>query len=239
MDTLIMLLTAVVLGGLAGGLIDAVATRLPAGLPVVGPPVRGVDHVPTARALVPYIGAWSSVGWDLPKLGTDLAAAAALFAAFALQGWSFDGLRAGIFALVLLLILRIDWQNHLIYMITIVPGVLIALALSVYASISENDFGNLVSSSVAGIAAAFVFLLLFMLAVAIYKKRALGFGDVLLAGLIGTMTGQSVAAALMLGMLLASFGGLFLIAIRVRKRTDYIPYGAYLSLGALIVVLLK
>jgi prepilin signal peptidase PulO-like enzyme (type II secretory pathway) len=40
-------------------------------------------------------------------------------------------------------------------------------------------------------------------------------------------------------MLLASFGGLFLIAIRVRKRTDYIPYGAYLSLGALIVVLLK
>jgi leader peptidase (prepilin peptidase)/N-methyltransferase len=239
MDTLTMLLTAVVLGGLAGGLIDAVATRLPAGLSVAGLPVRGEGNVPTARALVPYIGAHGSDGWNLPKLGADLAAATALFAALALKGWSFDGLRAGIFALVLLLILRIDWQNHLIYMVTIVPGVLVALALSAYASISDNDFGILVSSSVAGVAAAFVFLLLFMFAVAIYKKRALGFGDVLLAGLIGTMTGTSVAAALMLGMLLASIGGLFLIAIRVRKRTDYIPYGAYLSLGALIVVLLK
>jgi leader peptidase (prepilin peptidase) / N-methyltransferase len=239
MDTLTLLLAAVVLGGLAGGLIDAVATRLPAGLAVVGPPVRGDSHTPYARALAPFVGAWSSDGWNLPKLATDLAAAAALYAAFALQGWSFDGIRACIFALLLLLILRIDWQNHLIYMITIVPGVLVALALSAYASISQNDFSNLLSSSIAGVAAAFVFLLLFMFAVAVYKKRALGFGDVLLAGLIGTMTGRNVATALMLGMLLASIGGLFLIAIRVRKRTDYIPYGAYLSLGALIVVLLK
>jgi leader peptidase (prepilin peptidase) / N-methyltransferase len=43
--------------------------------------------------------------------------------------------------------------------------------------------------------------------------------------------------ALFLGMFLAAFGGLFLIAIRQRTRTDYIPYGAYLCLGAIIVVI--
>ena len=235
MDILGMLATAVVLGGLAGGVIDAIATRLPAGLTLVGLPVRGDHHTPSARALLPYFGARTTTDSNVSKLATDIAAAAAVFAALNLQGWTFDGLRASLFALLLLLILRIDWQNHLIYMITIVPGVILALALSAYSS-----FSDFVSSGIAGIAAAFVFLLLFMLAVAIYRKRALGFGDVLLAGLIGTMTGLSgVASALMLGMLLASLGGLFLIVIRVRKRTDYIPYGAYLSLGALVVVLLQ
>jgi leader peptidase (prepilin peptidase)/N-methyltransferase len=53
------------------------------------------------------------------------------------------------------------------------------------------------------------------------------------------MTGlQGVGAALLLGVFLAAVGGLMLIAIRVRTRTDFIPYGAYLSLGAIVVVLL-
>ena len=235
MDLLTIAVAALALGGLAGGLVDAVATRLPAGLSLAGLPVRGEDHTPRPSALAPFVGARVSGGWDVPKLATDIGASIAIGAALAVQGWTFDGARAAIFAVLLLLILRIDWQNHLIYMITIVPGVVIALAFSAIDSPQQ-----LASAAIAGVAAAFVFMLLFMLALALYKKRALGFGDVLLAGLIGAMTGLSgVATALLLGMVLASLGGLFLIAIRVRKRTDYIPYGAYLSLGALIVILFR
>lgn len=236
MDIAVRLLVALVAGGVCGSLINVVATRLPADLPVVGPPVRPGATTPDRRGLVPLLGAWApGGGWDLPKLGTELGAVAAVLAALLAQGWTFAGLRGAVFAMILLLILRIDWQNHLIYMITIIPGVVVALALNAVSSLHD-----LLSAGAAGLAAAFVFLLLFLVAVAIYKKRALGFGDVLLAGLIGAMTGLGgVASALMLGMFLAAAGGLFLIAIRVRSRTDYIPYGAYLSLGALIVVLLQ
>jgi leader peptidase (prepilin peptidase)/N-methyltransferase len=172
---------------------------------------------------------------DWPKVSTELAATALVGATLFLQDSAFDIVRSITYAVILLTILRIDWQNHLIYLITIVPGIVIALGFSAAVSVD-----SLLSAGAAGVGAAFIFLLLFMLAFAIYKQRALGLGDVFLAGLIGTMTGlQGVGSALLLGMFLAAAGGLFLIAIRVRKRTDYIPYGAYLCIGALVVVLLQ
>jgi leader peptidase (prepilin peptidase)/N-methyltransferase len=235
MQTLQLILIAIVAGGLIGSLVNLVATRLPADLPLVGLPLRPWDDQPSRWALVPFAGAFERGGRriDWPKLATEIGAAAVVGTSLGLRGFGFDGWRALIFASVLLVILRIDWQNHLIYMITIVPGLIIALGFSAWDSGSQ-----FISAVAAGAGAAFVFLLLFMLAFAIYKQRALGFGDVLLAALIGAMTGlQGVGSALLLGVALAAVGGLLLIAIRVRSRTDFIPYGAYLSLGAIVVVL--
>jgi leader peptidase (prepilin peptidase)/N-methyltransferase len=215
-------------------LINVIASRLPADgdPPILGLPIRpngGED----AFALIPFLGARQPGGRiDWPKLGSDIAAAATVVVAFGRYGFSFDGLRAAVFALALLLVLRIDWQNHLIFTITILPAILVALAFQAFSSTDE-----LVWSAIAMVGAAVVFLVLFILALVIYGKRALGLGDIYLAGLIGAMTGESVVNAIILGMCLAAFGGLFLILIRVRSRTDYIPYGAYLCLGAMIVVL--
>ena len=63
--------------------------------------------------------------------------------------------------------------------------------------------------------------------------------DPLSEGLIGTMVGLPfIFQTIFLGMLAGALGGLFLVAIRVRTRKDYIPYGAYLSFAAIVVVLL-
>ncbi|RIK39727.1 MAG: peptidase A24 [Chloroflexi bacterium] len=236
MDTGFVFLIAIFAGGLIGSAINWIATRLPADLPMSGPPLRAWDDQPSGWAFVPFVGALDRetrrVDW--PKLATDAAAAVIVAIALVVKGLTFDGWRALVFASVLLLILRIDWQNHLIYFATIIPG--LALALGFSAAASWTQF---LSAVAAGVAAAFLFLLLFMLAFAIYKQRALGFGDVLLAALIGAMTGlRGVGSALMLGIILAAVGGVLLVAIRVRKRTDFIPYGAYLSLGAIVVILL-
>lgn len=235
METLWLLLLAVVIGGVIGAAINVLATRLPADLPLAGLPLRPWDGRPSRWALAPFAGAIerAPLRIDWPKVGTELAATTVVAVALAAHDLTFEGWRAAIFSSVLLLILRIDWQNHLIYLVTIVPGLGIALGLS---ALESSD--RLLSAVAAGVVAAFIFLLLFLLAFAIYRQRALGFGDVLLAGLIGAMTGlQGVGSALLLGVLLASVGGLFLIAIRVRSRRDFIPYGAYLSLGAMVVVL--
>ena len=134
----------------------------------------------------------------------------------------------------MLTILRIDWQHHLIFMLTIWPGILIALLFRLL-----NSPRELLSSALAGLGAAAVFLGLYLLAIAIYKRRALGLGDVFLAGLIGTMVVLPlIFQTIFLGMLAGALGGLFLVAIRVRTRKDYIPYGAYLSFAAIVVVLL-
>lgn len=225
---------ALVAGGVLGTLINILTTRLPSELALVGPPLHSATGVPEQRQFVPFAGAWDSdSGIDWPNLATQVGSAVLVATALALHGFSFSAIETIVLSMVLLTILRIDWQHHSIYIITIWPGILLALTFAVLHSPSR-----LISASVAGAMAAFVFLLLFFLAIAIYRKRALGFGDVLLAGLIGTMVGiEWVTHAIMLGMVLAAVGGLFLVAIRVKKRTDYIPYGAYLSLGALVVVL--
>lgn len=227
---------ALATGAVAGSFTNMVATRLPAeGDPaVIGPPLRPRTQAEDAFAFVPWLGAWqrSTGGLDLPKLGTDIGATLVSVIAFLRYDEWLVSARTAVFALILLLILRIDWQHHLIFTITIVPS--IAIALVFQALDSAGAFAWAVAAS-AG--AALVFTLLFFLALIIYRRRALGFGDVLLAGLIGAMTGPSVHIAILLGMFLAAAGGLFLIAIRVRSRTDYIPYGAYLCLGAMIVIL--
>lgn len=232
----ILIILGVVIGGVAGSLINVFATRLPAegDPPLVGPPLRPRTQQPDAFALIPWIGAWqrSPGGIDLPKLGTDVGATVISVFAFARNDSWLDGLRAAIFALILLLILRIDWQHHLIFTITIAPAIVVALVFQAF-----DSLGALAWAAGAGIGAALLFALLFVLALAMYRRRALGFGDVLLAALIGAMTGAVVHVAILLGMFLAALGGLFLIAIRVRSRRDYIPYGAYLCLGAIIVIL--
>jgi leader peptidase (prepilin peptidase)/N-methyltransferase len=230
------ILIAVVAGGIAGTLINVLATRLPADdePPVFGLPRRPNTDAEDANALIPYLGAWQPeirrIDW--PKLATELGAAAAIAIALWRLDMGFDGLRAAVFALILLLILRIDWQNHLIFTITIVPGIILALAFQGW-----DSTDTLVSSAIAAAGSALFFLVLFFAGLLIYGKRALGSGDIWLAALIGAMTGANVLGAILIGMFLAAFGGLFLIAIRVRSRADFIPYGAYLCLGAMIVVL--
>ena len=238
-DIVLYLIVAILLGGAIGAAINVLATRLPADLPLRGPALwsgpKDEPGDPNPRWHIPYLGARDpeSGAIDWPNLGTQLGAALVSAAALFLHGFSLAGLEALVLASLLLTILRIDWQHHLIFMFTIWPGIFIALVFSLATSPSD-----LVSSAIAGLAAAAAFLGFYFLAILIYKQRALGLGDVFLAGLIGTMVGlEFIAQAILLGMMAGALGGLFLIAIKVRTRKDYIPYGAYLSLAAIIFVL--
>jgi prepilin signal peptidase PulO-like enzyme (type II secretory pathway) len=113
---------------------------------------------------------------------------------------------------------------------------MIALA---YAAIASRQPNALLFSSIGAVGAALLFLFLYGLALAIYKRRALGFGDVLLAALIGAMSGPDTVMALLIGMVLGAGGGLLLVALRVRTMRDYIPYGAYLCAGTIITLLVR
>ena len=233
---MVLALTAIMLGGIVGTLANIITSRLPADgdPPAFGLPLRPGTGKPDSMGLIPYIGAFMTrgSGVDLPKLATELACSSVIAIALMRFGTTFDAFRAATFSIVLLLILRIDWQNHLIFTITIVPGLLLALGLQ-----ALDSPETLLTSMLAAFLAAAVFLGLFVFALAVYKQRALGFGDVLLAALIGAMVAERTHAAILLGMILGALGGLFLIAIRVRGRDDHIPYGAYLCLGAMIVLL--
>ncbi len=233
---IVAVLLAGVLGAFAGSLIHSASVRLPADLDPIGPPLcPNCSALQSSRALIP--------GWPkaCPTCGasdhrqrwaTEVAATVLAVSSIVVYRVTVLGIGVALFSLLLLLILRIDWQHHLIYTVTIVPGIVLALALATLRSPRA-----LLSASVAGIGAGLLFAFFFALAILIYRKQALGFGDILLAVLIGTMTGvHAILSALFVGMLLAAVGGLVLVLLGVRGRRDYIPYGAYLCAGTILVL---
>ena len=229
---------AALLGLVAGTGIHVAAVRLPAGLTPLGAPVCAGCAAPVPpQALLPWsrttctaCGAES----DRQRLATQLAAAVLVVLALFLHGLTVSGISVAVFSLILLLILRIDWQHHLIYVATIVPGIVVAFAVAALTSPEK-----LISALVAAALEGFAFALFFVLAMVIYRRQALGFGDILLAVLIGAMTGLGqVVSAMFIGMVLAALGGVLLVLIGVRTWHDYIPYGAYLCAGAILVLLI-
>jgi leader peptidase (prepilin peptidase) / N-methyltransferase len=236
--TYLWILLAATGGAFAGSVIHATSLRLPAHLDPLGRAICTECHAGLSMsAFIPFLPlrcaeCGTRTNWHKPA--TELAAAAIVAISALSHGFNLDGLTYALLSLVLLLILRIDWQHHLIYTVVIVPGVVLAFLFAALNSQSE-----LISAGIAAFGAGLLFAVFFGLAILIYRKHALGMGDILLAFLIGAMARlELVVGALLLGMLLAALGGLFLIAIGKRTRYDYIPYGAYLCLGAMIVLLL-
>ena len=73
------------------------------------------------------------------------------------------------------------------------------------------------------------------------SPRAMGFGDVKLAFLLGLYLGWLGAGEVVLGLLLGfvygAVVGLLLIATGVRTRKDHIPFGPFLAAGAMTALL--
>lgn len=237
------LLGIFVLGSLFGLAIDHAALAIPARRRALSPPAcpscarpwRGVTALPLVGALV----ARRCPRCDAPISRLRPLTEAVSGILFALTYWRFGLTSRTVatiaFIAVLLLILRIDWTHHAIYPTTIYVGLLLATG---FAAIVPGAPNALLWAVGAAIGAALAFLLLYALALAIYRRRALGFGDVLLAAMIGGMAGPATVRALLLGMLLAAVGGLLLVVLRLRTMRDYIPYGAYLCAGTIAALLI-
>lgn len=69
----------------------------------------------------------------------------------------------------------------------------------------------------------------------LFGKEGMGGGDVKLLAMIGAFLGWKPALlTIMIGSLAGSVIGISLIALRILKRDDYIPFGPFLVLGALL-----
>jgi len=72
----------------------------------------------------------------------------------------------------------------------------------------------------------------------IFKKEAMGGGDVKLAAMIGAFLGwRYIIISLFLGFFLGALIGIILIMTKIKKREDVIPFGPFIVLGSLITLL--
>jgi leader peptidase (prepilin peptidase)/N-methyltransferase len=159
-----------------------------------------------------------------------LCASAALalvsFIRFGLTGHALVG---AILAVALVLLTAIDLDRRLLPDVIILPtlGTVLVLQIVFYP-------GRTVEWIVASVSAA----LFFFIPMLVYPA-GMGMGDVKLAALLGAALGKAVVAAIAASLIAAAVVGLALIfreGLGARKKA--IPFGPFLALGGLLVLLL-
>ncbi len=95
--------------------------------------------------------------------------------------------------------------------------------------------------SLVGLAGGAVFLWITgILGKLIWKKEAMGGGDVKLAGGLGAFLGwKGVAWAIIMASVLGAFWGLLQMALGKLRKRDYIPFGPFLAIGGAMTWLIQ
>ncbi len=83
--------------------------------------------------------------------------------------------------------------------------------------------------------------ILYLLAVSwkvFFKKEAMGGGDVKLLAMVGSFVGwMFTLVTIMIAAFIGALVGGTLIFLKKKARSDYIPFGPFLALGSIIIIL--
>ncbi|MCA9874372.1 MAG: prepilin peptidase [Anaerolineales bacterium] len=231
------------IGLLTGGVVNALADDLPQRkrpsrphcpdadcLYVYGP----VGWLAVGRLLA-YNGRCTHCGRPVRRRGWLVEIGTALL--FACLPWLLDDpLTLVVYAFyigLLILIIVIDLENRLILDVVTLPGTAVALLCSLFL-----PGINLISALLGAVLGLVLFLGIYWLAKVTFGPGAIGQGDVKLALLMGAMLGvPNILIALMLGIVLGGVISAFLLATRLVKRNTYLPYGQYLAVAAILMLL--
>jgi leader peptidase (prepilin peptidase)/N-methyltransferase len=234
MPDFLLVAYAALVGACVGSFLNVCIYRWPEGLSVVRPrsrcpvcetPIRARDNVPVLgwlllRGKCRECGARISIQYPLIELTT-----ASLWVAAVLRhGFTWQALSSAIFFTLLLGIALTDARTY------IIPDQFTwgGLAMGLLLSLAPGGISPLQSA----LGAALGFALLYGIAIlgsAIFKKEAMGGGDIKMMAMVGAFLGPpGVLLTIFLGAL---FGSLVFGPISL-KTGKLVPFGIFLALGA-------
>ncbi|HMO52098.1 MAG TPA: prepilin peptidase [Kiritimatiellia bacterium] len=130
----------------------------------------------------------------------------------------------------------VDLEHMIIPDSVSIGGMVFGLAVSALVPALHDADGIGAALIASGIGLVFGFGLLWLVAVIgrwVFKKDAMGFGDVKLLGAIGALLGApAVIYTILVSSLIGTLIGVIMIAIGGREWQSRLPYGPYLAIGA-------
>lgn len=248
----LVMVFAGMMGACFGSFLSVCIWRIPRGESIVLPR----SHCPNCNKLIPWyhnipVLSWLALGGKCASCKTKISPrylllellTAGLFLAAA---WRFceDPLVMllmwlVVFGLELGTFIDLDW--YILPDRVTIGGMVVGVAASAFLPQlhGENTWlGGLVWSGI-GLAAGFgVLYLVSVVGKAVYKKEAMGFGDVKLMGAVGAFFGwQAVVFTLFVSSLLGSLVGIGLIVAKKRDLQGKIPYGPFIAAAAILWML--
>jgi leader peptidase (prepilin peptidase) / N-methyltransferase len=230
-----------VLGWLAGYGLNAIVHELPRSHRLLSRPACTSCQQPlglVALTILPVSHAAHCAGCGArvvsPASGLEIPTALLFAGLIWRHGFSAPLLVYSLFALILLVVLAIDLRHRWVYGIICYPGIILGLLLSPLVP------HGLPSSALGALVGGGLFFLLYWIGRLVYRgEEPMGSGDITIATLIGTMLGvERVIPALFLGGVLVAVASLGLLLTRRASTRSFVPYGAGLCAGALVLMLL-
>jgi leader peptidase (prepilin peptidase)/N-methyltransferase len=248
--------TAAALGLVVGSFANVCIHRLPLGEAIGFPPshcpgcrqpIRPWDNIPLLSYLVlrgrcRNCGTAISIRYPLVEAGNALA----YWAVAVVYGATLAAGIAMVLVTALLILSLIDLDHHILPDAITLPGIVAGIA----ASLAVHRFGGFAAedgivggsfwweapaAAAAGYAA---FALIAWAGRKYYGEEALGRGDWKLAAMLGAFLGfKGLMLTVFIGSLLGAAIGLSLVALRKATRRTAIPFGTFLGLAGIAVVL--
>ena len=144
-----------------------------------------------------------------------------------------------VFAAMLVVISFIDLEFTIIPNNIVYPGVLVGLLFVAGMAIVQNNISLILWRFLATVIGAAVILFIVIVGSAIFRKQAMGMGDVKLMAMIGIYLGPwpHLPITLLTASVFGSIIGVGLIFLSKKKMDSAIPFGPFLAMGALLSLL--
>ncbi len=233
----------VILGILIASFLNVCADRLPADKSIVRPPSHcdSCNRRLSARDLIPvfsylfargrcrFCGARISIRVLLVEIFTG--------ALFGLLFWRF-GLSPAfgfgvLYSCIFILIFVIDFEHGLILNKIVYPSLVIALVINLVVSIVYKAWPVTFNGLIGGAGGFVLFFLIVLI-----SRGGMGFGDVKMAALIGLALGWQLGlVAILIGIIIGGLAAIVLLILRLKGRKQAIPFGPFLSVGAIAALL--
>ncbi|MCM8794997.1 MAG: prepilin peptidase [Candidatus Omnitrophica bacterium] len=237
-----------VFGLLIGSFLNVCIWRLPAEEQVVrgrshcrscGAQIAWYDNIPLVsfaalKGRCRHCG--TRISWLYPAV--ELATALLLLAVFCRFGWTAKGFIYGILTAAMVVLTVIDAREMILPDEITIPGLIIGLILSFLVPSLHGQTGFLAGGlqGIYGVAAGGGLLwIVGTVGSWIFKKEAMGGGDVKMMAMVGAFIGWE--KVLLVNFILAPVVGAVVgIVLKLRFKKELIPYGPFLSLGTLAAI---
>ena len=152
---------------------------------------------------------------------------------YLIYGLSIQTLIYIILSSALIIIAFIDLNEEIVPDVISLPGIVIGFIISFFV-----PYISFVNSALGVLVGGGIILIIGLVGSVIFKKEAMGGGDVKLAAMIGAFLGwRYIIILLFLGFFLGALAGIFLIASKIKSREDAVPFGPFIVLGSFITLL--
>jgi leader peptidase (prepilin peptidase)/N-methyltransferase len=247
--SILVQVTAFVFGAMVGSFANVCIYRLPLSLNIVTPrshctqcgtPITWFENIPVLSFLFLRGRCRSchiSIGWIHPLVETLIG----FIAWFCVFHFGLTPLAFYYFVLIttLIIISKIDIDHQIIPDSISLGGLIIGLALALIFQLTGVEWQVTFLDALIGAAVGSGFLwIIAWIYEKLTGKEGLGFGDVKLMAMFGSLGGmEATFFSIFIGSLVGTFAGVFMIVFFKKGRRTPIPFGPFLCFGFIVYLL--